>query len=513
MSDATSPPRPPVAVGAVALVAAIGFGAHVVTNIVSPYGVHRDAFLYFAMGRHLRLFRMDFPPAIAILANLERIFGTSLLATRAVPALASTGIVVLAALIARELGGGRRTQALTALTLLTAPIFLRPGNLFQPVVLDQLWWTLGFYTLARLGTDDRPRWWMLLGIAGGLGLLTKFSILFFGLAVLIALAASPLRRSLATPWPWLAVPVALVLGSPSVIGQIRLHFPVVAQMEDLRRVQLGRVTPLAFVGEQFLWGAATVVGWVGALFVLRADEMRPFRQIGWASVTAFLILLVLHGKPYYAGPIYPALVAAGWVALSRMPRPRMRIAAERVALGYAIVWGVITLPLGLPFLPPEPMARYAARLGITTAVRTNTGELLRLPQDYADMLGWEDRVQAVARAFHDLTPREQLTAAVYGHNYGEAGALDFYRERYGLPPAVSTAGSFLFFGPGDRPGDPLITIGVDSTNLSRYYDEITRAAHLTNAWTVPEEQDLIVYVARHAHITLQQLWSAASDRH
>jgi hypothetical protein len=513
VSDLAPSPRPAFAAGPVALLAALTLGAHVVTNLVSPYGVHRDAFLYFAMGRHLELFRMDFPPAIAILANLERLFGTSLLATRAVPALASTTMLVLAALIARELGGGRRTQTLTALTLLTAPIFLRPGNLFQPVVLDQLWWTLGFYALARLGREHAPRWWILLGIAGGLGLLTKFSILFFGLAVLVALAASPLRRALATPWPWVAVAIALVLGSPSVIGQVQLHFPVVGQMEDLRRVQLGRVTPLAFVGEQLLWGAATVLGWVGACFVLRADEMRPFRQIGWAGVTAFLLLLALHGKAYYAGPIYPALVACGWVALSRIPRPRARVAAERVALGYAIVWGIITLPLGLPFLAPEPMATYAARLGVTTAVRTNTGVLLRLPQDYADMLGWEDRVQAVARAFHDLTPGEQRTAAVYGENYGEAGALDFYRARYGLPPAVSMAGSFLFFGPGERPGDPLVTIGVDSTNLRRYYDDVARAAHLTNPWTVPEEQDLTVYVARHGHMTLQQLWSAARARH
>jgi hypothetical protein len=511
-SGASAPQRQPFATRPVLLLAAAKLAIHVLTNLISPYGIHRDAFLYFAMGRHLKLFRMDFPPAIAILAQVERLFGTSLVAARIVPALAGTAILVLAALIARELGGGRRTQVFTALTAITVPLFMRPSNLFQPVVLDQLWWTLGFYALARIGRDDAPRWWIVLGVAGGLGLLTKFSILFFGLAVLVGLAVSPLRRSLRTPWPWVALAIALVLGSPSVIGQVRLNFPVVEQMADLRRVQLGRVTPWDFLGNQLLLGPATVVALVGLGFLLRARDMWAFRQIGWTSAVVLLLLLALHGKAYYIGPIYPALYAAAWVALSRISTAGARRAIERLALGLAVAWGLIVLPMGLPLLPPKAMARYAAALGVTSAVETNVGVVLRLPQDYADMLGWQDRVQAVAQAFHRLTPAEQRTAAVCGGNYGEAGALDYYREQYDLPPAVSPAGSFWFFGPGDRPGDPLVTIGVDSTDLRQYFDSVTAVAHLTNAWTVPEEQDLTVYVARHAHGTLQEIWPSLAGR-
>lgn len=505
--------RPPFATRAVLIIAAAKLAGHVLTNVVSPYGIQRDAFLYFAMGHHLRLFRMDFPPAIAILANVERLFGTSLVAVRAVPALAGTATLILAAMVARELGGDRKAQWLAALTMLTSPIFMRPSNLFQPVVLDQLWWTLGLYALVRLGRDNVPRWWVLLGLAGGLGLLTKFSILFFGLAVLLALAASPLRRALASPWPWVALAIALVLGSPSVTGQIALGFPVVAQMAQLRHGQLDLVTPLDFLGTQLLYGPVTLIAIGGVAYLLVARSMRPYRQVAWTGVFAMLILLALHGKAYYLGPVYPALCAAGWVAIRGMPASRARATATWGTLTAATAWGLIMIPIGLPLLPPPQMALYARRLGIGAVTQTNRGQTLQLPQDYADMLGWEAQVQAVAKVFHALTPKEQRTAAVYGNNYGEAGALDFYRHRYDLPPAVSDAGSFWFFGPGDRPGDPLVTIGVDSMDLGRYYDTLIVAAHVTNRWTVPEEQDLTVYVARGArHGTLQDIWPSLAGQ-
>lgn len=489
-----------------AALAALTVGLHVVTNAISPYGLHRDAFLYLAMGRHLQLFRMDFPPAIAILGNVERLFGHSLIVLRSIPALADAAIVVLAALIARALGGGRRAQILAALTVLATPLFVRPGNLFQPVVFDQLWWTVGLLALAQLGNEDRPRWWILLGLAGGIGLLTKFSILFFGFAVLVGLAASPKRGALATRWPWIAVGIAVVIGSPSVIGQIQLHFPIVGQMADLRRTQLGRVTPLAFLGDQLLYGPGTFLGAVGAAYLLLAPTQRAQRQVAWTCVAAFLLLLVLHGKAYYIGPIYPALYAAGSVAIERIPKPRARVAAIAVAATLVIAFGILSLPMGLPILPPPNMATYAKNSGITKAVETNHGAVLRIPQDYADMLGWEAQTRAVAAVFDSLTPAEQRTAAIAAGNYGEAGALQFYGPRYGLPPAVTNAGSFWYFGPGDRPGDPLVALGSDSADLARNWRTVTRVGRVLNPWGVPEEQDVPIWVARGEKETLQALW-------
>ncbi len=503
--------RPALATVALTLVA-IKLTAHIAANIWTPYEFHRDAFLYMAMGTHLRILHMDFPPLIALLSETVRgVAGASLFAHRMVPAIAGTVVLLLAILIARELGGGRRAQLLTALAVLINPLFLRSANLFQPVALDQLWWLLGMFALARLVNTGDLKWWLLLGVAGGVGLLTKFSILFFGLAVLIGLLLTPYRRSFLGPWPWLAIGLALILGSPSIIGQITLGFPVLDQMEGLRQGQLARIGFGEFVFDQFLMQpAGFLLAIAGAVALLVHPALRPYRLLGWIAVAAFGIFVLLKGKSYYFGPIHPLLFAAGAVAIERTSRVRLRAALTWGAATGIMLWS-FAVPFGLPIVPPEPMARYSAAIGMTTAVRTNWGEYLPLPQDYADMLGWREQAAAVARVYRALPAAEQEQTVLYGGNYGEAGALDFYGPALGLPPVVSVAGSFFFFGPGERSGRILVLLGVEPEEIRTIScRSLELADRVTNPWGVPEEQDVPVVVCREPNMTLQELWDRAA---
>jgi hypothetical protein len=168
----------------VLLQAALKLALHLTVNLRTPYGFHRDELLYLGMGRHLQIWGMDFPPAIAIVAEASRtLLGDSLTAIRFFPAVFGSAVVVLAALIARELGGGRIAQGLAAFCVLTNPLFLRSANLLQPVVMDQLIWAAALYALVRLCRGYGPGGWLLLGLVLGLGLLTKFSVAFIGLAI------------------------------------------------------------------------------------------------------------------------------------------------------------------------------------------------------------------------------------------------------------------------------------------------------------------------------------------
>ena len=105
------------------------------------------------------------------------------------------------------------TVGLAALAVLANLLFLRSGNLFQPVAIDQFWWTLGLFALVKLARTEEPRWWIVFGISCGVGLLTKFSMLIFGFAVFLALLATPARRAFVTRWPWFAAAIAIVLGA------------------------------------------------------------------------------------------------------------------------------------------------------------------------------------------------------------------------------------------------------------------------------------------------------------
>ncbi|NNG14929.1 MAG: glycosyltransferase family 39 protein, partial [Gemmatimonadales bacterium] len=488
--------------------AGVALGIHVVTNLITPYEFHRDELLYFAMGTHLRLFHMDFPPLIALLSETVRVVaGASLFAYRMVPAIAGSVVVLLALLIARELGGARLAIVLTAIAIIFNPLFLRSANLFQPVVLDQVWWLLGFYALVRLEHTDDPKWWLLLGTAGGLGLLSKFSILFLGLAVLIGLLLTRRRRAFLGPWPWVALGVALLVGMPTVIGQIALGFPVLQQMEGLRQVQLARVTFGDYVMGQALWGPGFLLAGTGLIALLVLPALGRYRLLGWVTLTAFVLFAIAKGKSYYVGPIYPMLYAAGAVWIDRLLRPRVRATLAWMIAVLMVGYGLATLPFGLPVVPPEPMARYARATGITAGVTTNTGEILPLPQDYADMLGWKEQADAVARVFHTLTPAEQADAVLYGGNYGEAGALDLYGRRLGLPPVISLAGSFFNFGPGTRSGRVVILLGIEPEELDvGFCRSLVVAARVTNPWGVPEEQDVPVLVCREPSLTPQELW-------
>ncbi len=476
--------------------------------MLGPYEFHRDEFLYMAMGEHLRLFRMDFPPFIAMLSEIARgLLGDSLFAVRFFPALFSAGVMALAALIARELGGGRFAQGLAMLCVLCNPLFMRSGTLFQPVVFDQFWWTLGLYALVMWSKEPAPRWWLVFGAASTLGLLSKYSILVFGLAVLLALAVTPARRALKTPWPWAAAAMAFVIGSPSIIGQIRLGLPILDQMGDLRSAQLARVTPLEFLMEHLLWNpAAGIVLFVGLAALVGSKRFRPFGLVGWSCLWALILLVVLRGKPYYAGPVHATLFAAGAVVLEGLRIPRWGAVLRWGSVTAVVAWGMLTLPLGFPVLPPPRMEAYVTALGVEGARTTNVGEIERLPQDYADMLGWEEFVESVAGVYHGLLPEDREHAVIFASNYGEAGAIDFYGPRHGLPKAVAIVGTYWFFGPGDKPGDVTIVVGLSRDEIGDHFSTLDSAAYWTHPYMVAEQRNLTFFVGREPEETLQEMW-------
>jgi hypothetical protein len=234
--------------------------------------------------------------------------------------------------------------------------------------------------------------------------------------------------------------------------------------------------------------------------------------VGRIALAGLVLFAALKGKSYYTGPIHPVLYGAGAVWLESLARPRLRTFLGW-GLGLAILaWGVFVLPFGLPIVPPEPMARYAAMTGITAGTKTNWGEQLELPQDYADMLGWREKAEAVATVFSALPPGERPGTLLYAANYGQAGALDLYGRELGLPPVVSLAGSWLFFGPGDRPGNPVVLLGVEPEEIVTLdCGSIELADRVTNTWGVPEDRDVPITVCHDPSITMQRMWEPETE--
>jgi 4-amino-4-deoxy-L-arabinose transferase-like glycosyltransferase len=522
--------------------AALVFVAHLAVVAWGPYGPHRDALLYYAMGEHLRLFAMDFPPFIAIVARVFTVLGNIELLTHVPIAGAHAALVVFAAAFARRADGGGSAQAIAAVAIATAPVFMRAGSLFQPVVFDQLWWTAALWLLAAIGSSNSSvpsngahaatggdddaygrvrRRWLLLGTVLGLGLLTKFTALVLGAGILVAILVTPLRDWLRTRWPWLAALVALVIGSPALIGQVVLGWPFLGQFRDLATAQLAHVSPVSFIAEQALMVGPVVVLAVAAAVataVGRSGSDTGLRAVVWAAAAAFVLVLLASGKPYYVAPIWPALlgIAIGrtdaWLS-RRAARDdgairRRRRLQRGAVLGMMWVlvagWGALTLPLGLPFLPPAPMARYAAWLGAGTV--TNRGERIALPQDFADMLGWEELAAATQAVWDALPVEDRDRAVIMATNYGRAGAIDWFAGD-ALPPVIAPVGSYWFWGPGELPGAVVVVVGAEAADLEgTWFGSAVEVARVLRPWGVPEEQHVPIVVARDPPGSLQEVW-------
>ncbi len=465
------------------------------------FGFHRDELLYFAMGDHLDLFHMQFPPLIAAAARLMKVaFGDHLAGARLLPALLHAALILLAAAMARVLSGAGRAQMLAGLAVLVAPVFVRAGTLFQPVVFEMTWSSLALLALLELLARPAPAratWWCVLGIALGLGTMTKFSIAFLMLGIAAAVMLSPLRHDLRTRWPWFAAGTTAVMAVPAIAGQFAWDWPFLAQMTALRQSQLERVTPGAFLSAQpLMLGPAALLMLTGAWSLTFGALAHRFRPAAYAAATILAVLLVLHGKDYYFAPVHPLLLAAGSVALARASEhPGKRWAVPAMA-AFLMLAGALLLPVGAPIIPREALARYAARLGVARTVTTNQGTVLPLPQDFADMIGWEELVAAVAAAYRSLPESERSRTVIVGGNYGRAGALAIYAQRYGLPYPISRSGDFYNWGLPGQPIDVLLIVGGTIADLQPLCGSVTEVARTSNPWGVEEEQEVTIHLCR-----------------
>ena len=286
---------------------------------MSEYGLHRDEFLYLAMGERLDWGYLEVPPSIAFMARFTRAFlGDSVFAIRLLPVISGAFIVLLTGLMARELGGGRFAQGLAALAVVVSPAYLRSTMLFMPVVFDQLYWVAGAYLTIKILKSGEDKWWLVLGVLSGIALMNKYTMLLFGFGLFIGLLLTPQRRMLLCPSPWQAALIALCIFMPNLIWQHIHGWPVFEHMQALSKHQFIHVQSAGFLLMQFLMNLFTAPVWIlGIHFFLFSKAGKPYRVIGWIYVTAITVLLLFSGKAYYLLPVYPMLFAGGAVLFEK----------------------------------------------------------------------------------------------------------------------------------------------------------------------------------------------------
>jgi hypothetical protein len=494
---------------AVTGIAVTSFFLHLLYN--NRYGYFRDEFDYIICGRHLAWGYVDQPPLLPVLSRIcLAIFGESLRSVRLLPALSSAALIILTGMIARELGGRRFAIALSAVTILIAPIYLSGGSLLTSNCdLEVLLWMGCVYFALLAAKHDKPQYWLWFGVVAGIGLQEKYSISVLGFAIVVGLLLTPQRRFLWNKWMWLGGLAALLIFLPNLLWNVAHDWPFVQLMHNIKAE--GRdvvLSPWQYLSQQILliYPGSSFIWITGVIAFLVGRRFQPFRFLGWAYLVAFTVFVVLKGKNYYLAPIYPVYLAAGSVVIGDAIDRFRQSWLKPVIVVLSLVGGAIFAPLAMPILPIQQFIPYMNWLPIKVPRSEHAHERVALPQHYADQFGWNEIVEKTAEVWKSLPAADRKDCAIFAQDYGQAGAIDFLGAQYGLPPALSGHQSWWLWGPRGYSGNCLVVLDDDRPRLEELFDHVEYAgASAPNPYAL--EQQLSFHICRGAKFgTLSDLW-------
>lgn len=494
--------------GVLWMVAAALIARAVLYLVIAPeYGYFRDELYYIICGRHPQWSYVDHPPLWPMVAwLLDHTIGTSLYAIRFASLLGGLATIALTALLAYEFGARRSGVWIAALAALCAPLYLLMSHLFTMNAIDPALWAACVLIALRAHRTGNDRLWLLFGSLVGITVLNKYGILFFVAALLVAMVFTPWRKHLLSPWLWIGAAIGALIDLPSLLWQARHQFPFLELMRHVR--ESGRdikLPPLGFLGQQ-----VQMMHPVGYLLVLAAlvffftRRGREYRVFGITFVIFFGVLMTLGAKNYYLGPIYPIMLAAGAVAFEQWFATRARWVPAAFAI-LLVASTAVLLPIIVPVLSPEHYIAYSKKLHLEPPKFENQPQGA-LPQLYADMFGWEDKVRLVAAYYNALPEPERSKTAILANNWGDASAFEYFGPKYGLPRPISHHQTYWIWGPGNYTGESMIVVDEGNPpHLASVCESITLAADIHHPLARPDANQP-AYHCRGLKANLQTIW-------
>ncbi len=423
-----------------------------------------DEAYYWTWSKHLALSYFDHPPMVALVIRAGTLIaGDSELGVRLISVLLALPMSWATWRSAELLFGGQRLAA-NATLLLNATLMVAVGTVIvtpdAPLLVAS---SFVLYTLAQVLSSGKGVWWLGVGVAVGVALLSKYTALFFGPAILIWLLWVPkLRRWLLTPWPYLGGLVAFAIFSPVVIWNADHQW--ISFVKQFRRAQVEGFNPsylLELVPTQFVLTTplAYILGVMGLYALARGAGASGARvlvsSIVW-TIAVYFAWQATHDRVEgnWLGALYPAFAVAGGVAAALATwGPR----AQRV-VRFCMRWAV---PVGVTMF-------------VLVVVQANTGVLTGHRRDAS--------VRAVGVGFREIAAeiavvRERTGATcVMANDYGNTAWLAFYlpkgtcvvqrNERFRWlqqppPTPEQLAGKLLLVGETNAAAHPVLKATFD----------------------------------------------------
>jgi len=477
--------------------------------VINNLEYHRDELLYFSLGQHPDFGFATVPPVIGWVAwIMQNTLGYSLFAVRLFPAILSGILVILSSAIAGELGGSFYSRILAGIGIIISGFVLRTFSLFMPVFIDVIFWTLIFYLIIRYINTDSGKFLILLGITAGFSLLNKYLIgtLFLSLTLVIPFTQN--RKIFQNRNFWAGILGGVLIFLPNIIWQFVHGLPVINHLSALQRTQLVHVDRISFLADQLIMPSfASILTIAGLLYILRNKNAEKYRFLGIVSILVVAIIFILRGKGYYTIGIYPFLITSGAVSYEGW----LKKLWQKIAFAFLLIFLTIPmLPLGLPVFKSDGLVRYFKNLntkyGIEIGRKFEDGTIHSLPQDYADMLGWEELTSIANQAYQMVADKN--ACFIYCENYGEAGAVTIIGKKYGLPEAVCFNESFRYWIPLKFNPDITSFIYINDElgeDVQKLFNRIDLIGRISNPDA--REYGTAVYLCESPKISFNKFWT------
>lgn len=473
---------------------------HILTN--GRYGFHRDELQFLSDARHLDWGFVCYPPLTPFIQHIGlALFGVSLVGLRLFSVLAQSIALVATGIMARDLGGGRLAQFTATLAVALSPLPLFNGTEFQYTSFDFLWWILIACFVIRLLRSGDPRWWIAIGIVIGLGLLTKYAIVFYIAGILIGLLLTPARRNFLSPWFWGGIAVALLIFLSNFLWLVHHDFVSYHFLQHIHARDVGEGRADGFLKQQFLVCTNLFAAPLWLLGLAGFLLNRRYRMLAFMYLVPLALFFFGKGRGYYIAAGYPMLIAMGAVMtdrwLSTLPRWARRTTTTVFFSGLAFI-GAYIVAIVIPLAASGPLRDFALK---------NNGDL-------REEFGWDSLVRTVAQIRDSLPPDQQAHLGITTANYGEYGAIEILGPAYGLPQPIGTTNSEYLRGYPTLPPTTLIVLGLRHEQADAMFTNCRLVAHNGNSLGLHNEESQDhpdIFLCGPPRLSWPELWKNHQD--
>lgn len=445
-------------------------------QLIADYhsGFWGDELLHIETGNHLAFGYMEFPPMIGLLAFIQNLFHShSVFVYHILPHIATLLIIIYVGKTTVELGGKNIAVFIALFCLLVAPGFEGSQQLFMPVVFSQLFWVLCFYQLVRFIKHGEGKYLWYLTIFISLFFLSKYDALFFCFGLLSLLLFSKTRVALVKGKYWQCSIISFLILLPNIVWQYVNSWPALQMFHRLYETQLDDVTPLHILRDLFLLvNPVAFMVILPALVFMFADRKNKnvYRQLACSILLSALFLAFCKGKAYYFLPIILTTLPFCGIFWERIILPKRNWLLY--PLSFILLISAVLIPFGMPVYS---FSHYLNSVYKYSPKEIKNGKEVLFIQGYFEKEKWKETLTQLQLIYDSLPADEKNSCLIWGKHYSQAGAVELFRNDYGLPHAFSYHGSFYAWAPtGKMPETVIAFCHNDASDnfFNSYFEEV-----------------------------------------